>query len=132
MHKGLEAGEAHSALHLHGLARRILLDMAFDLGDVLGRRAAAAADGLDAVRQASQLRPDVLVADIAMPEMNGIEATRQIRELSPDTQVVMLSMHSTPDHIAHVAEHVAKYKPRHIPEIAPKMRLSGLEPFVHE
>jgi 5-methyltetrahydrofolate--homocysteine methyltransferase len=39
---------------------------------------------------------------------------------------------STPEHIAHIAEHVAKYKPRQIPEIAPKMRLSGLEPFVHE
>ena len=38
---------------------------------------------------------------------------------------------STPDHIQHIAEHVAKYKPRALPEIAPKMRLSGLEPFVH-
>ena len=37
---------------------------------------------------------------------------------------------STPDHIRHVAEHVANYKPRAIPEIAPRMRLSGLEPFV--
>ncbi|MCB1505965.1 MAG: homocysteine S-methyltransferase family protein [Hyphomicrobiaceae bacterium] len=37
---------------------------------------------------------------------------------------------STPDHIRHVAEHVAKYKPRQLPEIEPKMRLSGLEPFV--
>jgi 5-methyltetrahydrofolate--homocysteine methyltransferase len=39
---------------------------------------------------------------------------------------------SMPDHIQHIAKHVAKYKPRQIPEIAPKMRLSGLEPFVHE
>jgi len=38
---------------------------------------------------------------------------------------------STPDHIAHIAEHVKAYKPRAIPEIDPKMRLSGLEPFVH-
>lgn len=38
---------------------------------------------------------------------------------------------STPDHIQHIAEHVEKYKPRAVPEIAPKMRLSGLEPFVH-
>ncbi|NOU05603.1 MAG: 5-methyltetrahydrofolate--homocysteine methyltransferase [Hyphomicrobiaceae bacterium] len=37
---------------------------------------------------------------------------------------------STPDHIAHVREHVKKYKPRKPPVIAPKMRLSGLEPFV--
>jgi 5-methyltetrahydrofolate--homocysteine methyltransferase len=39
---------------------------------------------------------------------------------------------STPEHIAHIAEHVKAYRPRPIPKIAPKMRLSGLEPFVHE
>jgi 5-methyltetrahydrofolate--homocysteine methyltransferase len=38
---------------------------------------------------------------------------------------------STPDHIRHIAEHVAKEKPREIPKLEPKMRLSGLEPFVH-
>jgi 5-methyltetrahydrofolate--homocysteine methyltransferase len=38
---------------------------------------------------------------------------------------------STPDHIRHIAEHVASYAPRKIPTLAPRMRLSGLEPFVH-
>ena len=38
---------------------------------------------------------------------------------------------STPDHIREIARRAAKYKPRAIPEIAPRMRLSGLEPFVH-
>ena len=37
---------------------------------------------------------------------------------------------STPDHIAHIRQHVEKYPPRKVPAIAPKMRLSGLEPFV--
>ena len=37
---------------------------------------------------------------------------------------------STPEHIAHVAQHVSKYGPRKVPVIAPKMQLSGLEPFV--
>jgi len=37
---------------------------------------------------------------------------------------------STPDHIGRIAEHVKKYSPRKIPEIAPKLRLSGLEPFI--
>jgi 5-methyltetrahydrofolate--homocysteine methyltransferase len=37
---------------------------------------------------------------------------------------------STPDHIAHIREHVSKYKPRVPSTIEPKMRLSGLEPFV--
>ena len=38
---------------------------------------------------------------------------------------------STPDHIAHIREHVEKFKPRAIPQIETKMRLAGLEPFVH-
>ena len=38
---------------------------------------------------------------------------------------------STPDHIRHIGEHVARYAPRKIPTLAPRMRLSGLEPFVH-
>ncbi len=38
---------------------------------------------------------------------------------------------STPDHIRHIAEHVARFEPRKIPTLPPRMRLSGLEPFVH-
>jgi 5-methyltetrahydrofolate--homocysteine methyltransferase len=38
---------------------------------------------------------------------------------------------STPEHIRHIAEHVAKYPPRKPPHVEPKLRLSGLEPFVH-
>ncbi|KAB2939513.1 MAG: homocysteine S-methyltransferase family protein [Hyphomicrobium sp.] len=38
---------------------------------------------------------------------------------------------STPDHIHHIAEHVKAYPPRKIPHLEPKMRLSGLEPFIH-
>jgi 5-methyltetrahydrofolate--homocysteine methyltransferase len=38
---------------------------------------------------------------------------------------------STPEHIAHIREHVEKHRPRKVPKIEPKMRLSGLEPFVH-
>jgi DNA-binding NarL/FixJ family response regulator len=58
-----------------------------------------AANGRDAVRQVAQLRPDVVIMDIAMPELNGIEAARQIREVCPTAQVMILSMHSTSEHI---------------------------------
>ena len=58
-----------------------------------------AADGRDAVRQTAQHCPDVVLVDIAMPELNGIEASRQIREVCPSAQVIILSMHSTAEHI---------------------------------
>jgi DNA-binding NarL/FixJ family response regulator len=57
------------------------------------------ANGREAVRAAQKLQPDVVVMDIAMPELNGIEATLQIHDGSPATQVLILSMHSTTEHI---------------------------------
>jgi RNA polymerase sigma factor (sigma-70 family) len=59
----------------------------------------AAANGREAVAQVKQLQPNVVILDIAMPELNGIEAAHQIRASCPATQVIMLSMHHTPDHI---------------------------------
>jgi len=58
-----------------------------------------AADGREAVRQVEQLHPEVVIMDIAMPELNGIEAAQQICEVCPSTRVVILSMHSTSEHI---------------------------------
>lgn len=73
---------------------RLLLDSQPDITVV-----SEAADGRAALRQAQEQRPDVLVMDIAMPDMNGIEATRQIRERSPRTQVVVLSMYSSGEYV---------------------------------
>jgi two-component system, NarL family, response regulator NreC len=56
--------------------------------------AGEAENGRQAVALAEQLKPDIVVMDIKMPDLNGIEACQQIREALPDTQVVMLSMHS--------------------------------------
>jgi two-component system, NarL family, response regulator NreC len=56
--------------------------------------AGEAENGRQAVALAEQLKPDVVVMDIKMPDLNGIEACQQVREALPDTQVVMLSMHS--------------------------------------
>ena len=52
-----------------------------------------AADGREVVQLAQEQLPDVVVMDIAMPNMNGIEATRRIVERSPAIGVVILSMH---------------------------------------
>ena len=75
-----------------GLA--VLLEAQTDI-EVVG----AAANGRQAVRLAQELHPDVVVMDIAMPELNGIEATRQIHDAVTSTQVLVLSMHSTTEHI---------------------------------
>jgi DNA-binding NarL/FixJ family response regulator len=58
-----------------------------------------ALDGRDAIEKAGTLRPDVIIMDISMPEMNGIEATRIICERLPMVKIIILSMHHTNEHI---------------------------------
>ncbi len=58
-----------------------------------------AGTGREAVRQAGKLSPDIVLMDIAMPELNGIEATQQICETCPAVKVIILSMYSTTQHI---------------------------------
>ncbi|MBC8332949.1 MAG: response regulator transcription factor [Anaerolineae bacterium] len=58
-----------------------------------------ACDGLAAVEQVRQLKPDVIVMDINMPLMNGIDAARRISEIRNQTRVIILSMHSNNEHI---------------------------------
>src|SRR5262249_2554670 len=56
-----------------------------------------AVDGQNAVEQARQLRPDLIVMDITMPKLNGLEATREIRRTLPETDVLVLSQHDSPE-----------------------------------
>lgn len=81
----------------HELVRdglRLLMERAGDL-IVVGE----AGNGREAVLLAKELRPDVSVIDVAMPELNGIEATRQILELVPESQVLILSMHANLEYV---------------------------------
>ena len=57
-----------------------------------------AANGREAVREVQRLRPEIVLMDINMPELNGLEATRQIAERCPSVKVVILSMHATVEH----------------------------------
>ncbi len=52
-----------------------------------------AGNGREAVALAESLKPDIVVMDVAMPELNGIEATRRMAEAAPHARVVALSMH---------------------------------------
>jgi two-component system response regulator NreC len=52
-----------------------------------------AADGREAVEQAAQLEPDIVVLDLSMPALNGIEAAREILRLLPHTRAIILTVH---------------------------------------
>jgi DNA-binding NarL/FixJ family response regulator len=76
----------HPILH-EGL--RVLLEAEPDF-TVIGK----ANDGLDAIRMIEKLQPNVLLVDLAMPNLSGSEVTRQVKKRFPHVQVIILSMHA--------------------------------------
>ena len=84
-------GDDHTVIR-SGL--RLLLERQPDM-TVVGE----AEDGRQAVDLAEQQKPDVVVIDIAMPNLNGIEAARQIASHQPKTAIVVLSMHSDESYV---------------------------------
>jgi DNA-binding NarL/FixJ family response regulator len=54
-----------------------------------------ASNGLEAIQQVDQLHPDVVLMDLAMPEIDGLEATERIKAQHPETGVVMISIHDS-------------------------------------
>jgi DNA-binding NarL/FixJ family response regulator len=50
-------------------------------------------NGREAVTKADHLRPDIVILDISMPDLNGVDAAKRIRRVSPETEILMLSVH---------------------------------------
>ena len=81
----------------HDLIREGLLAVLEDEPDleVVGE----AKNGREALEMCRQMRPDLILMDVRMPEMDGLAATRAIKEELPTTSVVMVTMHENPDYL---------------------------------
>lgn len=81
----------------HPLLRQALVNVLekYDDFEVI----AEASDGLEAVKLATQLLPDVVIMDISMPNLNGLEATKQIKASCPSIAVLVLTVHSDNEHV---------------------------------
>lgn len=80
------------ALFRSGL--RQLLSLRCDL-EVIGE----AGDGLSAVETTLRLRPDILLLDLAMPQLDGLDVIPQVRRGCPETAILVISMRATPEHL---------------------------------
>ncbi len=74
------------------------------IGEMLSKRpgllvVAEASDGLEAVRNAEELQPELIVLDLRMPKLNGLQATRRIRTLSPKSKIIIASLESSADFV---------------------------------
>jgi len=81
----------------HELARESLRDMLADEADI--EVVGEAANGREALLLCSRLRPEVVLMDVRMPEMDGLRSTIEIKRKYPKTSVLMVTMHANPDYL---------------------------------
>ena len=67
-----------------------------------------ACDGPEAIRKATELKPDVILLDIGLPALNGIEAAERISTLVPDTSILFVTQQSDPDVVSAALSNGAK------------------------
>src|SRR5215203_1349968 len=81
----------------HELTRQSLQNMLADEDDI--EIVGEAANGRQALLLCSRLRPDLILMDVRMPEMDGLVATSEVKQRYPETSVMMLTMHENPDYL---------------------------------
>ncbi|MFD0322568.1 MULTISPECIES: response regulator [Lysobacter] len=80
----------------HTMVRESLVSLLRSGGvDIVGQ----AADGLDTLKQAQALRPDVVVTDLSMPRLSGLEVIRRLFDSLPEVRVLVLTMHQEDEYI---------------------------------
>ncbi|CAA9454477.1 MAG: hypothetical protein AVDCRST_MAG01-01-4997 [uncultured Rubrobacteraceae bacterium] len=97
---GLNEGRTATRLVVvddHDLAREGIKDMLLDEADI--EVVGEAANGREALLVCSRTRPDMLLMDVRMPEMDGLAATSEIKKRYPETSVLMITMHENPDYL---------------------------------
>lgn len=86
----------------HQLFREGLVNLLFSAPDI--EVIAQAENGLEAIQMSKNLKPDVILLDIAMPKMNGIEAAKELKKVMPNLKIVTVSMHSDKQYVKGVLE----------------------------
>jgi DNA-binding NarL/FixJ family response regulator len=86
----------------HGIVRAGLRRIVEDSADM--EVVAEAADGKEAIRQARQQAPDVVVVDISMPGMDGLEVISQLRVYNPQLPIIVLTMHEEEQYVVRAIE----------------------------
>jgi DNA-binding NarL/FixJ family response regulator len=104
----------------HAPFRRVICELLRQRTDV--QIVGEAADGLDAVRQADALRPDVVTLDVGLPRLSGIEAAGRIRAMVPDAKLMFVTIESSLEIVARAfgsGAHGYVYKPRALRDMMP-------------
>lgn len=86
----------------HTIVRQGLVAMLRESGDC--DVVAEAADGMEAVERALEVRPDVAVLDLTMPRLGGLEAVRRIHEKLPDTRILVLTVHEEQEYVVPIVK----------------------------
>src|ERR1700729_4099441 len=63
-----------------------------------------ATTGREAVAKAEELKPDIAILDISMPDLNGVDAAKRIRKVAPATEILILSVHYSDQLIREIVE----------------------------